>query len=423
MRTIASPDSRRSRSRRRMIPAWTVTSSAVVGSSATSSFGRQASATAIAIRWRIPPENWCGNACSAPSGSGIRTSRSSSSARAAAASLRPSPRWQAHVLGELRSDRTASGAGTSSGPGRPSRARGRRSAAARAADSRSRSAPVEDGAALDRRARRQQPHQREHRHRLPAAALARRCRRPRPARRGSRSRRRPSRGRRRSAAGRGGPRPRAAALTSAPVDSRAVRGSKTSRRLSPMKLNASTAVKIASPGNVPIHQNWKYWVPVATIEPHSASGGWAPRPRNDSPESRRIALPTSSVASTSTGPTTFGSTSRTSARRAERAEQPRRPDVLRLADREDEAAHDARVRRPGDDHEREDGVRKPAPERGRHDHREDDRREGEDEIGGAHHGPVRPSRGSSRRPHRGRPPIVEASTTRRSPSGSEMRAP
>ena len=37
-----------------------------------------------------------------------------------------------------------------------------------------------------------------------------------------------------------------------------------------MKLNASTAVKIASPGNVPIHQNWKYWVPVATIEPHSA---------------------------------------------------------------------------------------------------------------------------------------------------------
>ena len=42
-----------------MIPAWTVTSSAVVGSSATSSLGPQASATAIAIRWRMPPENWC----------------------------------------------------------------------------------------------------------------------------------------------------------------------------------------------------------------------------------------------------------------------------------------------------------------------------------------------------------------------------
>ncbi len=42
-----------------MIPAWTVTSSAVVGSSATSSLGPQASAIAIAIRWRMPPENWC----------------------------------------------------------------------------------------------------------------------------------------------------------------------------------------------------------------------------------------------------------------------------------------------------------------------------------------------------------------------------
>src|SRR5207244_10710973 len=55
----------------------------------------------------------------------------------------------------------------------------------------------------------------------------------------------------------------------------AVRGSKTSRRLSPRKLNASTTVKIASPGNVPIHHHWKDCVPVATIEPHSARGGWA----------------------------------------------------------------------------------------------------------------------------------------------------
>ncbi len=39
---------------------WIVTSSAVVGSSAMSSFGSQASAIAIITRWRIPPENWCG---------------------------------------------------------------------------------------------------------------------------------------------------------------------------------------------------------------------------------------------------------------------------------------------------------------------------------------------------------------------------
>ena len=37
-----------------------VTSSAVVGSSAISSFGLQASAMAIITRWRMPPESWCG---------------------------------------------------------------------------------------------------------------------------------------------------------------------------------------------------------------------------------------------------------------------------------------------------------------------------------------------------------------------------
>ncbi len=52
-----------------------------------------------------------------------------------------------------------------------------------------------------------------------------------------------------------------------------VRGSNTSRRLSPRKLNASTTVKIARPGNVPIHHHWKYCVPSATIDPHSACGG------------------------------------------------------------------------------------------------------------------------------------------------------
>ena len=48
-----------SRSRSR-ICAWMVTSSAVVGSSAMSSAGSQASAIAISARWRRPPESWCG---------------------------------------------------------------------------------------------------------------------------------------------------------------------------------------------------------------------------------------------------------------------------------------------------------------------------------------------------------------------------
>src|SRR5581483_3028194 len=46
--------------RMRRICASTITSSAVVGSSATSSFGRRTSASAIMIRCRMPPENSCG---------------------------------------------------------------------------------------------------------------------------------------------------------------------------------------------------------------------------------------------------------------------------------------------------------------------------------------------------------------------------
>ncbi len=43
-----------------MIWACTVTSSAVVGSSAISTAGSSAIAMAIMMRCRMPPENWCG---------------------------------------------------------------------------------------------------------------------------------------------------------------------------------------------------------------------------------------------------------------------------------------------------------------------------------------------------------------------------
>ena len=43
-----------------MIWACTVTSRAVVGSSAMSSAGPLISAMAIITRWRMPPESWCG---------------------------------------------------------------------------------------------------------------------------------------------------------------------------------------------------------------------------------------------------------------------------------------------------------------------------------------------------------------------------
>ncbi|CAM5273304.1 hypothetical protein STENM327S_06550 [Streptomyces tendae] len=54
------PVSSRSVCSRSRIWACTVTSSAVVGSSATSSSGSQARAIAIRARWRMPPLNSCG---------------------------------------------------------------------------------------------------------------------------------------------------------------------------------------------------------------------------------------------------------------------------------------------------------------------------------------------------------------------------
>ena len=63
----------------------TVTSSAEVGSSATSSRGRQASPMAMRARCRIPPENSCGYCAARAVGSGMPTSSRSSTARAQAA--------------------------------------------------------------------------------------------------------------------------------------------------------------------------------------------------------------------------------------------------------------------------------------------------------------------------------------------------
>ena len=93
----------RSRSRSRIWP-WIVTSSAVVGSSAMSSLGWQASAAAISARWRSPPDSWCGYSSTRRCGSGTRTASSSSMARARAA--RPaSQAVDLERLGDLAADR------------------------------------------------------------------------------------------------------------------------------------------------------------------------------------------------------------------------------------------------------------------------------------------------------------------------------
>ena len=57
---IPTPRSRTSPESRSRIWAWTITSSAVVGSSAMISAGRQARAIAIITRCRCPPDSWWG---------------------------------------------------------------------------------------------------------------------------------------------------------------------------------------------------------------------------------------------------------------------------------------------------------------------------------------------------------------------------
>src|SRR5690606_18595833 len=59
-KTIANPSFSRSSSSSATTWAWTVTSRAVVGSSAMMSFGSRVSAMAMSTRWRWPPESSCG---------------------------------------------------------------------------------------------------------------------------------------------------------------------------------------------------------------------------------------------------------------------------------------------------------------------------------------------------------------------------
>ena len=86
-----------------------VTSSAVVGSSAISSSGSQASAMAIITRWRMPPDSWCGilvdaqlaaPGCAPARSISIARSRASASADAAVPLQR---------LGDLRADACSTG--------------------------------------------------------------------------------------------------------------------------------------------------------------------------------------------------------------------------------------------------------------------------------------------------------------------------
>ena len=172
IRTIAVPSrSRMSRIRSR-IPAWIVTSSAVVGSSAIRIFGSQASAIAIITRWRMPPESWCGYSSTRRSGAGMPHEVEQLDRALARVAPRPRPRcrrstspiWsptrerrveRRHRL--LEDERDLAPADRRAAA-RSARRAGRRR--------RSRALPV------DRRRLGQQAEQRHHAHALAAAGLA-----------------------------------------------------------------------------------------------------------------------------------------------------------------------------------------------------------------------------------------------------------
>ena len=104
IRTTAAPVSRWRRASSASTCACTVTSSAVVGSSAMMTLGRPAIAMAITARWRIPPENWNGYCRARLPGSAMSTSRSSSTARVRALRRRQAAMGDL-ALDDLPSDR------------------------------------------------------------------------------------------------------------------------------------------------------------------------------------------------------------------------------------------------------------------------------------------------------------------------------
>ncbi len=84
MNSIEVPNSRPRSFTRSTMPASTVTSSAVVGSSRIRSDGCDISAMAMTIRCCCPPDSWCGKLPRIRAGSGSRTASTTLSACARA---------------------------------------------------------------------------------------------------------------------------------------------------------------------------------------------------------------------------------------------------------------------------------------------------------------------------------------------------
>ena len=161
------------------------------------------------------------------------------------------------------------------------------------------------------------------------------------------------------------------------VGHRFSRGSRASRRPSPSRLKPKHRQGEGDAREEDQVRGGEQLVPRSwpIMEPHSASGGCAPRPRNDSAATSRTAAAMPRVPATTIGVSALGRIRRKRSPRCALAERPRRGHVVALADREDRGAHDPGIDRDRDDADGDLGVDQARPER-RHDRdREEQRRE------------------------------------------------
>ena len=143
-------------------------------------------------------------------------------------------------------------------------------------------------------------------------------------------------------------------------------------------------VRMARPGNAATHHCSISSRPSDTIEPHSGVGGTTPRPRKERPAKVMMALPTSSVTSTISGPIEFGMMWRIRMRAGLQTDHDGGLDVFLRALHDDEAARQTGELRPPHHQHGDDGVDGADAERGSDRQRQDDRRKAQHQIGDAH---------------------------------------
>ena len=173
-------------------------------------------------------------------------------------------------------------------------------------------------------------------------------------------------------------------------------GRAASRRPSPSRLKPTATITIASPGGTATHQfvSSSPW-PWLTIRPHSGVGSCAPSPRNDSAAAVSMIPAASRDSCTSVGGMRVGQHVAGEHARARDAERPRGLDVAAPGDRRRAAPGQPGVPRPPGDR---DGQRRVLGARRQHRgqrERQQQRREGQEDVGDPHDHVVHPAAGGA----------------------------